>query len=206
MSGRLRVLSAGCLALLLSWALWRGVSAPGACVRGQAATSDATCDDIDDDCDGRRDDDYESVATRCGIGACASRGTTHCEGGKVVDDCTSGMPTADTTCNARDEDCDGSADESFPSALRSGTCGLGACVSPFATRCVQGEVSETCTPGIAAQGDARPDGIDEDCDGSTDEDVWARAPQTDMQRPGASAPIGRGRAGEHHRIQAHGAQ
>jgi hypothetical protein len=178
MSRTLRGLGVACVALALGlgWSLWRADSAARACGRGQASASDATCDAIDDDCDGRSDEDYAAVATRCGIGACASSGSTTCVEGVVVDGCASGTPTADTTCNGRDEDCDGSDDESYPSAPRSGTCGLGACVSSFATRCAQGEVTESCTPRPAAVGDASQDGIDEDCDGNTDEDAWARAP------------------------------
>lgn len=177
MSRTLRGLGVACvaLALWLGWGLWRE-AAPWSCGRGRASASDATCDQVDDDCDGRSDEDYVGVATRCGIGSCAARGSTTCVAGVVRDGCASGTPTADTTCNGRDEDCDGSNDESYPSALRSGTCGLGACVSPFATHCAQGEVTESCTPRPAAVDDASQDGIDEDCDGKTDEDAWARGP------------------------------
>jgi hypothetical protein len=34
------------------------------------AAADATCDDRDDDCDGRVDEDAPAAPTRCGVGAC----------------------------------------------------------------------------------------------------------------------------------------
>ncbi|HEX6245263.1 MAG TPA: MopE-related protein, partial [Polyangiales bacterium] len=42
------------------------------CSAGSPAASDASCDGVDDDCDGQADEDYASQATSCGQGACAA--------------------------------------------------------------------------------------------------------------------------------------
>jgi hypothetical protein len=52
-----------------------------------AAGDDATCDGVDDDCDGSADDDYVSSTTVCGNGACAATGMTSCVSGVVEDSC-----------------------------------------------------------------------------------------------------------------------
>ena len=38
------------------------------------------------------------------------------------------------------------------------------------TSCVDGQVIDSCTPGAPAADDATCDGVDDDCDGVTDED------------------------------------
>ena len=82
---------------------------PGGCVHLHV---DDTCDGIDDDCDGQVDEDYASLPTTCGVGACASTGRTMCVGGQVVDTCVPGTPApSDATCNGIDDDCDGQIDE-----------------------------------------------------------------------------------------------
>ncbi|WP_437810656.1 putative metal-binding motif-containing protein [Sorangium sp. So ce1078] len=61
-----------------------------------------TCNQSDDDCDGRVD---EGVREVCGVGMCA-REALACTPGS----CTPGEPSPET-CNALDDDCDGETDE-----------------------------------------------------------------------------------------------
>ena len=138
------------------------------CSTGIPAADDATCDGVDDDCDGSTDEDYASVSTTCGIGACAATGATSCVAGSVGDSCTPGTPAADdATCDGVDDDCDGVNDEDYAPVPT--TCGVGACESTGVTSCVGGVVEESsCTPGTPGPEECN-NAIDDDCDGSTDE-------------------------------------
>jgi hypothetical protein len=139
------------------------------CTAGTPATNDSICNGLDDDCDGATDEEYVSVGTTCGVGACASTGTTSCAAGSVVDSCTAGTPAADdATCNGLDEDCSGAADEDYISTATS--CGVGACASTGTTSCVSGSVVDSCTAGAPAADDATCNGLDDDCDTATDEE------------------------------------
>jgi hypothetical protein len=79
-----------------------------------------------------------------------------------------GTPAAnDPTCNNVDDDCDGSFDENFPSQPTA--CGTGACARTGSTSCVAGQVQDSCTPGASSP--EACNSIDDDCDGSTDEEL-----------------------------------
>jgi hypothetical protein len=90
------------------------------CLPGTPLPSDATCDGIDDDCNGLIDEDYIAIPTTCGIGLCSSTGTLDCLAGSTVDSCSPGTPglegpPGDATCNDNlDNDCDGLTDEADP--------------------------------------------------------------------------------------------
>ncbi len=113
------------------------------CVPGAPAASDATCNGIDDDCNGTADEDFVPSATACGVGACARTGMTSCVAGHVADSCARGAPSGnDDNCNGIDEDCDGSPDDGFVSTPTS--CPSGACQATGVTTCQQGVLG--CTP------------------------------------------------------------
>lgn len=90
-------------------------------------------------------------------------------------DCDDGIfeinPGGSETCNGLDDDCDGSTDE--PSELDAPLCGLQAGVcSGYEQQCVGG-AWESCTyeevPGYEVEEMSCDDGLDNDCDGLTDE-------------------------------------
>lgn len=156
------------------------------CEPGEPAALDATCDGLDDDCDGSNDEDFAPQPTTCGVGACAALGASACIDGTLRDTCDPGEPAAsDATCNLSDDDCDGAVDEDF--APSNTSCGIGACASSGATSCVLGEVVDACEAGTPAAGDATCDGVDDDCDGNTDEEYTS---QTTACGVGACASSG----------------
>lgn len=142
------------------------------CACAQApAPADGACDGLDADCDGTADEDYSAETTQCGEGTCARNGLSSCENGAVQANCTPGPPEGpDTDCDGTDDDCDGQADEDFVPYPTD--CGLGICRRSGLATCGAGEIHDSCLPG--APGLEACDGLDNDCDGSLDEDRGTR--------------------------------
>lgn len=146
------------------------------------------CDNIDNDLDGSVDENFTPQTTHCGIGACAASGQTECQAGTVADSCTPGAPLApdDISCDQVDDDCDGSVDEDYPATPTS--CGIGACARTGSYGCHGGQVSDSCHPGNPlAPTDLTCDNVDDDCDGTADEDF---VPTTSSCGIGACARTG----------------
>jgi hypothetical protein len=120
----------------------------------------------------RKCDPLTFKATTCGIGYCNA--SSQCLGGVELA-CVPGMPRAadDTTCDGVDDNCSGSADEDFSGATTN--CGSGACAASGVLMCMSGAALDTCAPPppMTSADDATGtgNGIDDDCDGSIDEDV-----------------------------------
>lgn len=137
------------------------------CVAGTPGMFDNTCDGVDQNCNGAVDEGYASVLTMCGVGACASTGSTTCyAGGVIVDSCMQGMGSMEV-CDSIDNDCDGMVNDGNPGGglpctvpTTQGVCAAGttSCLSG-AIACVQTvfPTMETC------------DGLDNNCNGTPDE-------------------------------------
>jgi len=149
------------------------------CMAGTPAANDTSCDGLDQDCNGQNDEDYASLPTSCGIGACASTGVTACSAGNVQSSCAPGTPApSDATCNAIDDDCNGQNDEDYAPLPTS--CEVGGCLASGATSCSAGSVLDSCPTapvcvaeiacgdGLDNDGDARVDCFDVDCVGTLD--------------------------------------
>lgn len=130
-------------------------------------SADTNCNGVDDDCDGSPDDNFASTTTSCGIGACASTGSTSCIAGSVHDSCAAGSPSVDTDCDGVDDDCDGSTDESYSGA--STNCTVNGCAANGTRTCQAATVVDTCTTNPQCYAEvACADGIDNDGDGHSD--------------------------------------
>jgi hypothetical protein len=158
------------------------------------------CDGVDDDCDGGTDEDHVVTETTCGIGACEVPGHVVCAEGQEQTQCAPGLPPDenDASCDGVDSDCDGATDEDCVICTPSGDpaddcdgvdddcdgetdeefvadeipCGLGVCQVPASRVCLEGQVVDQCAPGLPpVETDAECNGLDDDCDGQTDEEV-----------------------------------
>ena len=124
---------------------------------------------IDDDCDGRIDEEDVAVGTECDtaqLGPCA-RGVRACVDGALA--CVGQVAPVDETCDGLDEDCDGAVDEGF--AVGEGcSAGEGACRREGVVHCaLSGEVAVCdAVPGPAVA-ERCGEGVDDDCDGAVDE-------------------------------------
>ena len=150
-----------------------------------------TCDGLDNDCDGDSDEDFAldllsgetvtGVGASCGAGVC-SGGLTACNADADGILCDSELGFGLEACNGEDDDCDGLTDSEDdqlllePCELQTGAC-AGALKPP--ALCV-GEIGwATCIAddylehSAAYEADAEQtcDGVDNDCDGVTDEGV-----------------------------------
>ncbi|NIR40539.1 MAG: hypothetical protein GWN79_23060, partial [Actinobacteria bacterium] len=142
------------------------------------------CDGRDNDCDGSVDEGDASDAVlwfadldRDGFGDPASA-TPACQAPPgwvdTAGDCDDlddlVRPGGTDLCDGFDNDCDGTSDEDFEP--RPTTCGVGVCAGNVGTtRCEAGRVVDGCDAlAGSAPDDALCNGLDDDCDGSVDED------------------------------------
>ncbi|MBW2461784.1 MAG: hypothetical protein JRH11_09065, partial [Deltaproteobacteria bacterium] len=129
------------------------------------------CNALDDDCDGTVD---ESLSRVCGsdVGAC-SRGAELCVDG-IWSGCEGGVSPAEEICDGLDNDCDGDSDEV---AMRACGSDIGACSAGMQS-CVAG-AWEMCA-GASSPAAETCNGVDDDCDATTDEGLTRSCGTTDI--------------------------
>jgi Notch-like protein len=149
-----------------------------------------SCDNVDEDCDGRVDEGtLAGTGVTCnptglgGVGTCQN-GTTVCSFGVIA--CQGWTGPSSETCDNEDDDCDGTVDDGFDKLNDPRYCGgctacnldnavegctAGSCT---VTACLPGFVDEDGLPGNGCEYQCTPtgpevcDGIDNDCDRDID--------------------------------------
>ncbi|MCB9527129.1 MAG: hypothetical protein H6701_01835 [Myxococcales bacterium] len=162
------------------------------------APSDERCDGVDNDCDGRLDEDIPGTGELCPeVGEddpCRPSGLTACdpELGMVVCDITeTGTPGDIERCNREDDDCDGTVDEGFEELGEPCTVGLGACAVEAVYGCSVDTTALVCLAMAGLPGDETCNAVDDDCDGVIDEGIT----DTCYEGPQGTAGVGICRAG-----------
>src|SRR5678815_1024487 len=81
---------------------------------------------------------------------------------------TAGSPVSEL-CNAIDDNCNGMVDETFTTLGNGCNVGVGACQRFGTTVCASGGATTTCSVTAGSPGTESCNGIDDNCNGSTDE-------------------------------------
>lgn len=128
--------------------------------------SDEICDNKDNDCDGNTD---EELTQECGsdVGEC-QKGVQSCFAGGWLT-CEGEVQASDEICDGLDNNCDSNTDEGFNIG---DVCsnGVGECQVEGAIACVDNQTS-ICNAVANPSADEICDGLDNDCDDSTDEEL-----------------------------------
>lgn len=114
---------------------------------------------------------YPGPDGTAGVGQCVA-GVPGCDANGHVLSCSGYVVPANEVCNGSDDDCNGLADD-YPDVPDDAGClRLGACAGAV-PECIDGGWVCRYGPNVEMPEETRCDGIDNDCDGRVDEDLFA---------------------------------
>ena len=143
------------------------------CAWGGCEPPDETCNGVDDDCDGPRDEDFECVQGEVGVFCtteCGSTGSGTCSMSCELPGPGECAPPAEI-CNGADDDCDTIADDTFAcvrGVVETDCVTCGGAGAPAGTR----TCGDDCTWSVCCSEFEYCNGCDDDCNGLSDEPGW----------------------------------
>ncbi len=140
-------------------------------------STEETCDNLDNDCDGFTDEDLLGCCEindtqECGIdlGEC-EKGIQTCRQDGSWGPCIGAVDPINERCDTRDNDCDGSTDEVFDDLNQECFAGVGECRTSGQVVCHVNELETRCNAVPDQPSDELCDNLDNDCDTQTDEEL-----------------------------------
>jgi hypothetical protein len=132
------------------------------------------CNGLDDNCNGVIDDPFPDKGKVCfdGVGECRAAGVFVCSGNGSFLECNAvaGTPVAEV-CNGLDDNCNGQVDELWPDKGQVCSLGLGQCRREGVLNCSGDGSGLDCSADPGAPAPELCNGLDDNCNGSTDE-LW----------------------------------